>query len=67
MPADRRRPFILPYEPDYAEHRNAEKRQRDTRAWLQRREAALAGHALPPRVANVDEIGIHVPRKKRNE
>ena len=35
----RRLQHILPYEPGYTEHRETERRRRDTRAWLRQREA----------------------------
>jgi hypothetical protein len=34
--------IVLPYEPDYVGHREAEKRRQETKEWLQRRERELA-------------------------
>jgi hypothetical protein len=34
--------IVLPYEPDYVGHREAEKRRQETKEWLRRRERELA-------------------------
>jgi hypothetical protein len=34
--------IVLPYEPDYVGHREAEKRRQETKEWLRERERELA-------------------------
>ena len=34
--------IVLPYEPDYVGHREAEKRRQETKEWLRRREREFA-------------------------
>jgi hypothetical protein len=41
---------ILPYEPGYTRHRDAERRRRETRTWLRQREAALTQRVEPAAV-----------------
>jgi hypothetical protein len=42
--------IVLPYEPQYTGHREAEKRRKQTREWLRRRERELAERHLAPSI-----------------
>jgi hypothetical protein len=42
--------IILPYEPEYVGHRQADERHKQIREWLRKRERELAGRS-PPLVA----------------
>ncbi|HUC51690.1 MAG TPA: hypothetical protein VMA30_20080 [Xanthobacteraceae bacterium] len=43
--------FVLPYEPQYTRHREAEKQQQDARDWLRRRERETTSPAIVPELA----------------
>ena len=43
--------FILPYEPGYTGHWEAEKRRKETREWLRQRERDLAAPETPEKDA----------------
>jgi len=40
--------FILPYEPEYSEHWEANRRRKEVREWLRLRESELVQEASPP-------------------
>jgi hypothetical protein len=40
--------FVLPIEPAYIGHRDAEERRKQVADWLHRRERELDDHSLPP-------------------
>jgi hypothetical protein len=40
--------FILPYEPGYTGHWEAEKRRKETREWLRQRERDIAAPSIVP-------------------
>jgi hypothetical protein len=40
--------FILPYEPGYTGHWEAEKRRKETLAWLRQREREIAAPSIVP-------------------
>jgi hypothetical protein len=40
--------FILPYEPGYTGHWEAEKRRKETREWLRQREREIAAPSIVP-------------------
>ena len=40
--------IVLPYEPDHVGGREAEKRRKQTQAWLRQRELELASTRSPP-------------------
>ena len=40
--------FILPVEPQYTGHRESERRQRETKQWIEARERLLVEHDAPP-------------------
>lgn len=46
--------FILPYEPGYTGHWEAEKRRKQTRAWLQQREREIAAPPIVPEMPERD-------------
>jgi hypothetical protein len=49
--------IVLPYEPDYVGHREAEKRRQETKEWLRQRERELAGRSpsiVPERLPDPD-------------
>jgi len=41
--------LLLPYEPGYTGHWKAEKRRKETKAWLRRREREIAARVSPAR------------------
>jgi hypothetical protein len=50
--------IVLPYEPDYVGHREAEKRRRETKEWLRQRERDLAERSpsiVPERTPEPDK------------
>jgi hypothetical protein len=50
--------IVLPYEPDYVGHREAEKRRQETKEWLRQRERELAEQSpsiVPGRTPEPDE------------
>jgi hypothetical protein len=50
--------IVLPYEPDYVGHREAEKRRRETKEWLRQRERDLAKRSpsiVPERTPEPDK------------
>jgi hypothetical protein len=53
MQSSKRRPFILPYEPEYTGHWEAEQRQRETHAFLRRREAELDRSRQPDEAPSI--------------
>jgi hypothetical protein len=46
--------FILPYEPGYTGHWEAEKRRKETREWLRQRERDLAAPSIVPETPEKD-------------
>ncbi len=49
--------IVLPYEPDYVGHREAEKRRQETKEWLRQRERELAERSpsiVPERAPDPD-------------
>jgi hypothetical protein len=46
--------FILPYEPGYTGHWEAEKRRKETREWLRQRERDLAAPSIVPETPERD-------------
>jgi hypothetical protein len=46
--------FVLPYEPGYTGHWEAEKRRKETREWLRRREREVAAPPLVPEMPVTD-------------
>ena len=53
MQSSKRRPFILPYEPEYTGHWEADRRRHETRAFLRRREAELDRSRKPDEVPSI--------------
>ena len=52
--------IVLPYEPDYVGHREAEKRPQETKEWLRQRERGLAERSpsiVPERTPETDKKG----------
>jgi hypothetical protein len=49
MPVLKTSKLLLPYEPGYTGHWKAEKRRKETRAWLRQRERGIAACASPER------------------
>ena len=52
--------IVLPYEPDYVGHREAEKRRQETKEWLRQRERDLAERLpsiVPERTPETDKKG----------
>jgi hypothetical protein len=52
--------IVLPYEPDYVGHREAEKRRQETKEWLRQRERDLAERLpsiFPERTPETDKKG----------
>jgi hypothetical protein len=47
--------FMLPYEPQYAGHREAEKQHQETKEWLLRREREVAAPSIVPEHVREDE------------
>jgi hypothetical protein len=50
--------IVLPYEPDYVGHREAEKRRQETKEWLRERERELAERSpsiVPERTPEPDK------------
>ncbi len=50
--------IVLPYEPDYVGHHEAEKRRRETKEWLRQRERDLAERSpsiVPERTPEPDK------------
>ena len=50
--------IVLPYEPDYVGHREAEKRRQETKEWLRQRERELAERSpsiVPERTPETDK------------
>jgi hypothetical protein len=50
--------IVLPYEPDYFSHREAEKRRQETKEWLRQRERELAERSpsiVPERTPEPDK------------
>ena len=52
--------IVLPYEPDYVGGREAEKRRKQTQAWLRERELELASTLSPPIVPSE-----HAPQNEK--
>jgi hypothetical protein len=48
--------FVLPYEPGYTGHWEAEKRRKETCEWLRRREREVAAPALVPEMPVTDAV-----------
>jgi hypothetical protein len=46
--------FILPYEPGYTGHWEAEKRRKETREWLRQRERDIAAPSIVPETPEKD-------------
>ncbi|HWP88597.1 MAG TPA: hypothetical protein VNM70_11990 [Burkholderiales bacterium] len=46
--------FILPYEPGYTGHWEAEKRRKETREWLRQRERDIAAPSIVPDTPKTD-------------
>jgi hypothetical protein len=46
--------FILPYEPGYTGHWEAEKRRKETREWLRQREREIAAPSIVPEMPERD-------------
>jgi hypothetical protein len=46
--------FILPYEPGYTGHWEAEKRRKETREWLRQRERDIAAPSIVPDAPKTD-------------
>jgi len=46
--------FILPYEPGYTGHWEAEKRRKETREWLRKREREIAAPSIVPEMPERD-------------
>ena len=46
--------FILPYEPGYTGHWEAEKRRKETREWLRQRERDIAAPSIVPDTPKAD-------------
>jgi hypothetical protein len=55
--------LVLPCDPGYTAHREAEKRRQETRDWLRQRERASA---TPPIVPEAPEEKPRVERKRRH-
>jgi hypothetical protein len=47
--------LLLPCDPEYTAHREAEKRRQETREWLLQRERASAAPSIVPDVPDVSE------------
>jgi hypothetical protein len=48
--------FILPYEPGYTGHWEAEKRNKETREWLRQRERDIAAPSIVPDTPKTDAV-----------
>jgi hypothetical protein len=48
--------FILPYEPGYTGHWEAEKRRKETREWLRQRERDIAAPSSVPDTPKTDAV-----------
>ena len=55
--------LVLPCDPEYTAHRDAQKRRRETREWLLQRERA---RIAPPIVPDAPEGEPHVERRRRS-
>jgi hypothetical protein len=47
---------LLPYEPGYTGHWEAEKRRKETREWLRQREREIAAPSIVPEKPDVDAV-----------
>lgn len=58
--------IVLPYDPQYVGHRDAEKRRKDVSEWLNRRERELDEHPAPSLVPErVPATGRPAPRRRQ--
>jgi hypothetical protein len=52
--------FILPYEPGYTGHWEAERRRKETREWLRQREREIAAPSIVPEMPERDAPGAQI-------
>lgn len=57
---------ILPYEPDYVGHRQADERRKEVKEWLQRREREYSPSIVPDHAPERESTGTaHTTPRKR--
>jgi hypothetical protein len=57
--------LVLPCDPGYTAHRDAEKRHRDTRDWLRQRERVTKAPSIVPEGPEPDEPAERRPTRSR--